>query len=95
MNREITITRTQSVNYITTEGKIQPTGQRVENTYTQDWDTFCNVWGNINNWKELDKNGKLQHTMFLVEHVIKREMIVIQCIVPCLFLILITRKVTN
>lgn len=65
MNREITITRTQSVNYITTEGKIQPTGQRVENTYTQDWDTFCNVWGNINNWKELDKNGKLQHTMFL------------------------------
>ncbi|HHK8249444.1 TPA: hypothetical protein ACQVKL_005423, partial [Serratia marcescens] len=65
MNREITITRTESVNYITGGGEIHPTGQKVQNTYSQDWDTFCKVWGNIDNWAELDKNGKLQHTMFL------------------------------
>ncbi|WP_411749146.1 DEAD/DEAH box helicase family protein [Serratia marcescens] len=65
MNREITITRTESVNYITDGGEIHPTGQKVQNTYSQDWDTFCKVWGNIDNWSELDKNGKLQHTMFL------------------------------
>lgn len=65
MNREITITRTQSVKYKDQNGEIQNTGQRVENTYTQDWDTFCNVWGNIDNWKELDKDGKLTRTMFL------------------------------
>ncbi|MBG2586423.1 DEAD/DEAH box helicase family protein [Klebsiella michiganensis] len=65
MNREITITRTESVNYITVDGEIKPTGQKVQNTYSQDWDDFCNTWGNIDNWKELDKNGKLQRTMFL------------------------------
>ncbi len=65
MNREITITRTQSVKYKDQNGEIQNTGQRVENTYTQDWDSFCNVWGNIDNWKELDKDGKLTRAMFL------------------------------
>lgn len=65
MNREITITRTQSVKYKDQNGEIQNTGQRVENTYTQDWDSFCNVWGNVDNWKELDKDGKLTRTMFL------------------------------
>lgn len=65
MNREITITRTESVNYISTDGEIRPTGQKVQNTYSQDWDEFCRVWSDIDTWKELDKNGKLQRTMFL------------------------------
>lgn len=66
MNRQITITRTQSVKYIDKyTQEIRSTGQRVENTYTQDWDEFCNLWSDVSNWSELDKNGKLQHTMFL------------------------------
>ncbi|MBJ9240895.1 DEAD/DEAH box helicase family protein [Citrobacter braakii] len=65
MNRDITITRTESVNYIDTKGDIKPTAQCVQNTYSQSWDEFCKVWGNIDNWKELDKNGKLLRTMFL------------------------------
>ncbi|MDM3373324.1 DEAD/DEAH box helicase family protein [Citrobacter sp. Cb010] len=65
MNREITITRTESVNYKDDNGEVKPTGQRVQNTYTQEWDTFCKVWGNVDNWKELDKDGKLTRTMFL------------------------------
>ncbi|MBJ9270087.1 hypothetical protein I5497_23720 [Citrobacter freundii] len=64
MNREITITRTESVNYKDDNGEVKPTGQRVQNTYTQEWDTFCKVWGNVDNWKELDKDGKLTRTMF-------------------------------
>ncbi|WP_410705317.1 hypothetical protein [Citrobacter freundii] len=66
MNRTITITRTESVKFIDRfTQEIRSTGQRVQNTYSQEWDDFCKVWGNIDNWAELDKNGKLQHTMFL------------------------------
>ncbi|EMM6492457.1 DEAD/DEAH box helicase family protein [Enterobacter hormaechei] len=66
MNRTITITRTESVKYIDKyTQEIRSTGQKVQNTYSQEWDEFCKVWGDTNNWSELDKNGKLQHTMFL------------------------------
>lgn len=65
MNRTITITRTESVNYINKHGELHPTGQRVQNTYSQEWDVFCDTWSDISKWAELEKNGKLQRTMFL------------------------------
>lgn len=65
MNRTITITRTESVKYKHSSGEIRSTGQRVENTYTTEWDKFCEFWGDVKRWKECDKDGKLHHTMFL------------------------------
>ncbi|WP_139737534.1 DEAD/DEAH box helicase family protein [Aeromonas caviae] len=65
MNRTITITRTESVKFKHHSGEIRSTAQRVENTYTTEWDSFCNVWSDVNKWKECDKDGKLHHTMFL------------------------------